>query len=97
MKINEIPRAVITAVVLLLFGYAYAQNPSDEMMKGALIAAFSLAVSYWLGSSKGSSDKAEQIERQDQSAQVERRFKETQNVVVVNQPDDPVPTRSEDD
>jgi hypothetical protein len=61
---KELPRAVITTVVMGLFAFAYAYNPSDEMMKGALIAAFSLAVSYWLGSSKGSSDKADQLERQ---------------------------------
>ena len=44
------PRFVITLLIGALFAYAYAQDPSDQAMKGALIAAFSAAYGFWLGS-----------------------------------------------
>lgn len=63
MKTKDIPRAVVTAAVIALFAFAYIANPEDDMITGALIAAFSLSISYWLGSSKGSSDKQDQLDR----------------------------------
>jgi hypothetical protein len=42
------PRFVITLLLVGLFGYAFAQDPSDESMKGAIIAAFSTAYGFWL-------------------------------------------------
>lgn len=50
------PRFVITLMMIMLFGWAYYQDPSDQAMKGAIIAAFSAAYGFWLGS-KGN-DKA---------------------------------------
>jgi hypothetical protein len=42
------PRFVITLLLVGLFGYAFAQDPADESMKGAIIAAFSTAYGFWL-------------------------------------------------
>lgn len=42
------PRFVITLLLVGLFGYAFAHNPADEAMKGAIIAAFSTAYGFWL-------------------------------------------------
>lgn len=81
MTPKDWPRAVITAAVLALFAFAYLSNPSDEMMKGALIAAFTSAVAYWLGSSKGSADKSSQLEEMQSPRSVR-----------IDQPDsDPIP------
>jgi hypothetical protein len=44
------PRFIITLLIGMLFAFAYAQDPSDQAMKGALIAAFSAAYGFWLGS-----------------------------------------------
>lgn len=44
------PRFLITLLLICLFGYAYADDPSDQAMKGAIIAAFSAAYGFWLGS-----------------------------------------------
>lgn len=55
---------LIVALLLIgLFGFAYYNNPQDEMMKGALIAAFAAAYSYWLGSSNGSKDSGDALRR----------------------------------
>lgn len=86
MRDFDWPRGVVSAVVLLIFGYAYLNNPDDEMMKGALIAAFSSAVAYWLGSSKGSSDKTALLGNGH-----------TQKVEVTNTPADPVHTQPIED
>lgn len=46
--------------LLIVFGFMAAyfrQDSPDQMMKGALITAFATATGYWLGSSKGSSEK----------------------------------------
>lgn len=52
------PRFLITLLLICLFGYAYADDPSDQAMKGAIIAAFSAAYGFWLGS-KGSEKATE--------------------------------------
>lgn len=44
------PRFIITLLIGMLFAFAYAQDPTDQAMKGALIAAFSAAYGFWLGS-----------------------------------------------
>lgn len=46
------PRFIITLMLICLFGFAYLQEPSDQAMKGAIIAAFSAAYGFWLGSKK---------------------------------------------
>lgn len=44
------PRFVITLLLIGLFGFAYVQDPADDSMKGAIIAAFSTAYGFWLAS-----------------------------------------------
>lgn len=58
------PRFALTLLILGLFAFAFAQNPGDEAMKGALIAAFAAAYGFWLGSSSGSQRKDETIAAQ---------------------------------
>jgi hypothetical protein len=50
-------RAAIALTIIAAFVAAYFKDPTDDTMKGALIAAFAGAWGYYLGSSKGSSDK----------------------------------------
>ena len=47
---NNDPRFIITLLLIALFGYAYMQDPADQAMKGAIIAAFSAAYGFWIGS-----------------------------------------------
>ena len=82
MKDKDYPRLAISAFVLLLFGILVLEHPNSALLVGALIAMATQAVQYWLGSSKGSSDK---------SAQLERQATETQQVEVINPSDNPVP------
>lgn len=79
---RDTPRLILAAGILVLFAYAYVRNPSDELLIGAVIALATTAVNYFLGSSKGSSDKAEQLERQ---------ATETQRVTIDQPADEPVP------
>lgn len=46
------PRVWITLILIGLFGFAYINDPSDQAMKGALIAAFAAAYGFWIGASK---------------------------------------------
>lgn len=64
MSRKDIPRAAIAIALIGLFGYAYLDNPNDQLLVGALITMTGTAVNWWLGSSKGSSDKSAQMERQ---------------------------------
>ena len=50
MKHYTEPRFVITLLLIGLFGFAYVDDPSDQAMKGAIIAAFSAAYGFWIGS-----------------------------------------------
>lgn len=50
------PRFIITLLLIVLFGAAYLHDPADQAMKGAIIAAFSAAYGFWLGSKQN--DKA---------------------------------------
>ena len=83
MSAKDIPRAVISLALIGLFAFAYVENPSDDLLVGALIAMAGTAVNWWLGSSKGSSDKSEQLERQ---------ASQPQDVHVTNTKDDPAIT-----
>lgn len=84
MKDTDWARGLITLGIVAIFAYAYAQQPHDDMMKGALIAAFAGAANYWLGSSKGSDDKTKAL--------IENQDGEPQPVRVTNPPSQPVPT-----
>lgn len=44
------PRFIITLLLIGLFGFAYLHDPADQAMKGAIIAAFSAAYGFWIGS-----------------------------------------------
>jgi len=61
---NDKPRLIISAIILLLFGYAFFRNPNDQLLIGALIVMATSAKDFWFGTSKGSSDKSRQLERQ---------------------------------
>ncbi len=61
MKTEEIPRLVMSAALILYFGYALIVHWS-EGIEETLKAAFMIAVGYWLGSSKGSSDKQKALD-----------------------------------
>jgi hypothetical protein len=50
------PRFIITLILVGVFAYAYGQDPSDQAMKGAIIAACSAAYGFWLGNKQN--DKA---------------------------------------
>lgn len=61
--IRELPRLVISAVIIGFFGYALVAHWTgglEETLKNITM----LAVGYWLGSSKGSSDKSEALAAQ---------------------------------
>lgn len=82
MNDKDLPRLALSAVIILYFGYALIAHWSEgleETLKNIVM----LAVGYWLGSSKGSSDKASQIEQQ---------MSGTQEVKVVNPKTNPVQT-----
>lgn len=44
------PRFIITLLLIGLFAFAYLHDPADQAMKGAIIAAFSAAYGFWIGS-----------------------------------------------
>jgi len=62
MTAKDLPRVIITAVIMGYFGYALL-NHWSEGLEETLKNVVMLAVGFWLGSSKGSSDKAATIER----------------------------------
>lgn len=82
---SEWARLVVSAAIMLYFGFALVQhwtNGIEETLK----SAFMILVGYWLGSSKGSTDKSVELRRQ---------AIEPQEVTVTNEPENPVPTTAE--
>jgi len=60
------PRLWLTFTLIALFAGAYfRETQPDQMMKGAMIAAFAAAYGYWLGSSSGSRSKDELLAAKD--------------------------------
>lgn len=49
------PKAWVTVALIGLFAWAFGENPQDEQMRGALIAAFAAAYGYWLGNNASQS------------------------------------------
>lgn len=45
------PKLFVAFAIIGLFGWAFARNPTDQVMLGALIAAFAGAWGYYLGNS----------------------------------------------
>lgn len=82
MTQKDLPRFAVTCMVFVLFAFILWHNVDNEMLIGAMIGALSTAVAFWLGSSKGSSDK---------SAQIEQMTVEPQEVLVTNDPRHAVP------
>ncbi|RDC59803.1 hypothetical protein HME9302_00024 [Alteripontixanthobacter maritimus] len=60
MTAKEWPRLALTVFIMGLFGYAAFKHYSPAIEQ-TIVAISMLAVGYWLGSSKGSSDKTEII------------------------------------
>lgn len=56
-------RAFLASCLVAAFVTAYFLDTSDETLKGALIAAFSAAWGYWLGSSQGAAENREALNR----------------------------------
>jgi hypothetical protein len=56
-------RALLAAALVAAFLVAYFLDRTDETLKGALIAAFSAAWGYWLGSSQGAAENRETLNR----------------------------------
>lgn len=64
MTDKDRPRLYVTAGLFVLFGYVLYHNVENDMLIGAIIGSFGTGIAFWLGSSKGSADKSDQIERQ---------------------------------
>lgn len=101
-------RAIVVLLIFLFFGVAYAQNPTDETLKGALIAAFSGAWGFYLGSSRSAGEIRAQADTATKTAREAVAFaRETvadalpaepeapTKVEVVQPPGKPVPTTDE--
>lgn len=60
-ELNEWARLIVSAMIMGYFGYAVFSHWS-EGIEETLKNTFMIAVGYWLGSSKGSSDKWKKME-----------------------------------
>jgi hypothetical protein len=78
MRAKDVIRLVISVAIVALFAYAYARNPSDDLLIGALISMVSTIVNWWFGSSQQSSDKNTTIQHMAMNEQA------------TGKPDDPV-------
>lgn len=58
MRPKDWPRLVLTAFIMALFGYVVVQHYSPSIEQ-TVLSVVMLAVGYWLGSSKGSSEKTD--------------------------------------
>lgn len=62
MTAKDLPRLALSAVIIAYFGWAMVYHWSDgleETLKNLAV----MAVGYWLGSSKGSSDNGARMEK----------------------------------
>jgi hypothetical protein len=95
-------RAVVVLLIFVLFGWGYYNSPADETIKGALIAAFSGAWGFYLGSNVSSKEIRDQASvATEQARDATKLAREVivqdrpQPVVVTNAPDEPVPVANE--
>ena len=72
-------RFIVAMTVIGLFAWAYAENPTDDTLLGALIAGFAGAWGFYLGSAKVNQEAREQqarlidvIEKQSPAATTEQ-------------------------
>jgi|GWRWMinimDraft_5_1066013.scaffolds.fasta_scaffold10021_3 hypothetical protein len=91
MKLFE-AREAIAFLVIALFAYAFVQNPTEQLMIGALIGSFTTAVGFYLGGSKVGSDTAISNAATVAAAAAPS---SVQDVKVVNTQKQPVPTHEE--
>lgn len=93
---NE-PRFIITLMLIGLFAFAYIDDPSDQAMKGAIIAAFSAAYGFWIGSKQNeqaTENTGKAFEAITAAAQATPAT-DTPQRVTIDQPDDePVPVET---
>ena len=68
MKLKDYPRLAITAFIMLMLGYVVVQHYSAAIEQ-VVIALAMLATGYWLGSSKGSSDKTDALVQEGERAE----------------------------
>lgn len=61
-------RQVVTVLIIGGFFWAYFLDPSNETMRGAIIAAFAGAWGYWLGSSQGAHENREALNKLHEKA-----------------------------
>ena len=59
--VSGIVVAAFAVVSVVVFGRYGVESAVGQLIAGALIAKFGTVVDYWLGSSRGSSDRADQI------------------------------------
>lgn len=95
-------RAIVVLLVFAMFAWSYAEAPSDETMRGALIAAFAAAWGYYLGSSRSTTESRQQLadvtSQAREATALAREINATpttdepQPVRVVQPQGDPVPT-----
>ncbi len=84
------PQFVISFMLVGLFTGAYIAHPNDGTLNGAIIAAFSAAWGYYIGSSKGSLTQTENVGKALDLASTSANSP-TSKVEVVNTEDNPVP------
>lgn len=88
---KEHAREVTLLSILAMYGFALFKNPTDTLMLGALIAAFSTAIGFYLGGSKQGADvAAKNADIVSEAARVNA--DQPQPVTVVNSDAQPVPT-----
>lgn len=85
------PRVLVTLILIGLFAYAYIQEPSDEAMKGALIAAFAAAYGFWIGANQSSAKATENTG--DAFAAVREAIASRPPDTPAGTPDDPLATK----
>lgn len=61
-------RAMVAAVIIVGFFVAYFLDPTNDIFRGAIVAAFATAVGYYLGSSQGAHENREHMNRAHDAA-----------------------------
>jgi hypothetical protein len=88
---KEYAREMMAFGIVALFTFAFVQNPKEQLMVGAIIAAFSTAYGFYLGGSKVGSDTATK-NADTVAANASAALAGPTDVNVVNTPSEPVPT-----
>lgn len=89
-------REGMASAVVALFAYAFWRNPSEQLMLGAIIAAFTTAIGFYLGGSKVGSDTATKNADTLTAIGSSASAPKVQDVHVINPPTNPVPTHDSD-